>query len=91
MNADFNFSYALLLLAIAISIYIFLRKRRSSRLGFQSREEWVKYYLKQHPQAPTLQIIGAYNSRRELGKQWGYFSLREMERLVAKIKSDEFL
>jgi len=36
----------------------------------------------------SLQIIGAYNSHRELGEQWGYFSLREMERLIAKIKRD---
>jgi hypothetical protein len=32
---------------------------------------------------------GHIRSHRELGDQWGYFSLREMKRLVAKIKSDQ--
>jgi hypothetical protein len=92
LNADFYISGAVLLvllLAIAIGVCTFLRKRRSSKPVFKDREEWVKSYLKQHPEAPPLQIIGAYNSHRELGDQWGYFSLREMERLVAKIKSDQ--
>jgi len=93
MSADLYISDALLLfvllLAIAIGVYALLRKRRPSTIGFQNREEWVRSYLKQHPQAQPLEIIGAYNSHRELGEQWGYFSLREMERLVAKIKSDE--
>jgi hypothetical protein len=93
-NADFYIPGAVLLvllLAIAIGVYTFLRKRRSSKPGSQNREEWVKSYLKQHPEAPPSQIIGAYNSHRELGEQWGYFSLREMKRLVTKIKSDELL
>ena len=64
-------------------------KRRSSKPVSKDREECVNSYLKQHPEAPPLQIIGAYNSHRELGDQWGYFSLREMERVVAKIKSDQ--
>ena len=89
-NAHFYISGAVLLvllLAIAIGVCTFLRKRRSSKPVSKNREEWVKSYLKQHPEAPPLQIIGAYNSHRELGDQWGYFSLREMKRLVAKIKS----
>jgi len=94
LNADFYISGAVLivvLLAIAIGVYTFLRKRRPSKPGLKNREEWVKSYLKQHPKAQPLEIIGAYNSHRELGEQWGYFSLREMKRLVAKIKSDELL
>ena len=69
LNADFYISGAVLLvllLAIAIGVYIFLRKLRSSKPVSKSREEWVKPYLKQHPEAPPLQIIGAYNSHREL-------------------------
>ena len=92
INANVYISEALLLallLAIAIGVYALLRRRRPSTMGFQNREEWVKSYLKEHHQAQPLEIIGAYNSHRELGEQWGYFSLREMERLVAKIKSDE--
>jgi hypothetical protein len=88
MNANFYITDTILLFAITIGVYLLLRERHASRLRYQSREEWVKSYLKQHPHAPPLQIIGAYNSYRELGKRWGYFSLREMESLVAKIKSD---
>jgi hypothetical protein len=89
MNIDFNILDALLLLVIAIGVCVLLLERRSSRLRLKKREEWVRSYLKQHPHAPPLQIIGAYNSHRELGEQWGYFSLREMERLIAKIKRGE--
>jgi hypothetical protein len=88
MNTGLDLTNGLLLFVIAIGVYILLRDRLSSRSRFQSREEWVKSYLKQHPQALPLQIIGPYNSQRRLGKRWGYFSLREMERLVAKIKSE---
>jgi len=88
MNTGFDIPNALLLLTIAIGVYILLRERRSSRSRLRDREEWVKSYLKQHPQASPLEIIGAYNSRRYLGKRWGYFSLREMERLIDKIKSE---
>lgn len=88
MNIDINILDALLLLVIAIGSCVLLLERRASRLRLKRREEWVRSYLKQHPHAPPLQIIGAYNSHRELGEQWGYFSLREMERLIAKIKRD---
>jgi hypothetical protein len=90
MSAYFYISEALLLV-IAIGVYVFLEKRRISRLALKNREEWVRSYLKRRPQALPLQIIGAYNSYRRLGEQWGYFSLKEMERLVTKIKSDELL
>jgi hypothetical protein len=88
MNIDFNVIDALLLLVIAIGVCVLLLERRSSMLRLKNREEWVRSYLKHYPHAPPLQIIGAYNSHRELGEQWGYFSLREMECLIAKIKRE---
>jgi hypothetical protein len=66
MGPDLYISQALLL-AIAIGVYVFLEKRRISRLALKNREEWVRSYLKRHPQALPLQIIGAYNSYRRLG------------------------
>jgi hypothetical protein len=51
-----------------------------------TREDWVKGYLKSFPDAHPLGIIGDYNSRAELGKKWGYFSLVGMKTLVEKLK-----
>lgn len=52
----------------------------------QTREEWVKGYLINYPDAHPFEIIGAYNSQEQLGERWGYFSLNEMRELSEKLK-----
>lgn len=51
-----------------------------------TRDEWVEKYLKHFPDEHPLGIIGDYNSQPQLGKNWGYFSLSEMESLIEKLK-----
>jgi hypothetical protein len=50
------------------------------------RQDWVKGYLANLPEAGPLEIIGDYNSQPELGAKWGYFSLSEMQELIEKQK-----
>jgi hypothetical protein len=52
-----------------------------------TREEWVRGYLINYPDAHSFEIIGAYNSQEELGKRWGYFSLNEMRDLLENLKN----
>lgn len=51
-----------------------------------TREEWVRDYLISFPDAHPLAIIGDYNLQVQLNKDWGYFSLHEMESLIEQLK-----
>lgn len=52
----------------------------------KNQEEWVKAYLHHFPTAHELMIIGDYNSDRNLQKQWGSFSLTEIQALVKRLR-----
>jgi hypothetical protein len=52
----------------------------------RNREDWVEQYLHHYPTAHELQIIGDYNSAKQLPKSWRPFSLAEMQTLVRKLR-----
>ncbi|MEO6184307.1 MAG: hypothetical protein ABIP71_14615, partial [Verrucomicrobiota bacterium] len=54
-----------------------------------SREEWVRTYLRHFPTARELEIIGDYNADRDLPKQWAAFSLVKMQALVKQLRKDK--
>jgi hypothetical protein len=52
----------------------------------EGREQWVKAYLANFPDAHPLEVVGDYNSQPQLGERWGYFSLHEMGKLIDEQK-----
>jgi hypothetical protein len=50
------------------------------------REDWVKAYLTNFPDAHPFEVIGDYNAQPQLGEKWGYFSLNEMRKLIDEQK-----
>lgn len=56
-------------------------------LNSSSREEWVRGYIKHFPNDHPMLIIGKYNSQPNLGERLGWFTMQEMDRIVAEAKS----
>ena len=51
--------------------------------------DWLTAYLQHFPDNHPLEVIGDYNSCEALGERWGYFSLEQIEQLIASIKANK--
>ena len=50
------------------------------------REDWVRAYLANFPDAHPFEVIGDYNSQAQLGEKWGYFSFNDMRKLIDELR-----
>ena len=48
----------------------------------------MRLYIQSYPDAISLGIIGDYNSESQVTKQWGFFSILEMEALLNKFRDE---
>jgi len=63
-----------------------LVKAELAQRSFEDKEAWVYAYLAHFPEDHPMKIIGEYNSTG-LGEDLGWFSLSEMESVIARFRS----
>jgi hypothetical protein len=68
---------------------IFKARLEALAAKVSSKEEWIKGYLQENPDATPASVIADYNPIDGLGERLGWFSFPEIEALIQKVKSQQ--